>query len=146
MQPSRVASGLTGKSDVERRAVLRDVRTGSTVTSKGVAKTQLSRAEKLAKALALVKSWTQDQRDQYIVSEKFEALTDRQQELMSEAITEAEDREYEDSIGIENIDLDAETPTVDSIIGEEDDTEDEVVDDSDFDAMFEQATWEAEPT
>jgi hypothetical protein len=35
---------------------------------------------------------------------------------------------------------------VNDLIGEEDDAEDEAVDDSDFETMFEQAAWEAEGT
>jgi hypothetical protein len=142
---ARLASHLAGQGTkgVDRRQAVNGVQPGTTVTARGAAKTQSSRAEKLGKAIAAFKDWTQDQRDEYIASDKFEALSDRQQELISEAFTQLEDRAYETSIGIENIDFDAETPTVDSIIGEEDDTEDEVVDDSDFDAMFEQAEWEA---
>jgi hypothetical protein len=144
----RVAAGLTGKSDVERRAAFREVRPGSTVTSKGIAKTQLSREEKSAKSLAWAKSLTEDQREQFILSERFEGLSDSQQEAISEAFAEVADREYSDSIGIESIDYDAQTPEIDSLVGsaDEDDHADEVVDDSDsdFEAMFEQAAWEAE--
>jgi hypothetical protein len=138
----RVAAGLTGKSDVERRAAFREVRPGSTVTSKGIAKNQFSRAEKLAKTRAWAQGLTQEQRDEFVVSEKFERLSDRQQEVIAEVFGQLEDRAYENSIGIENFDLNGESPDVDSIIGDED--EDEVVDDSDFDTMFEQAAWESE--
>jgi hypothetical protein len=138
----RVASGLTGQSGVERRAVLRDVRPGSTVTSKGVAKTQLSRAEKKAKTLAWANGLNEDQREAFIVSEKFDKLSDRQQEMISEVFSEVADKAYSDSVGIADYDFDAETPDVDAIVGDEDDTEDEVADD-DYEAMFNQAEWEA---
>lgn len=140
----RVAAGLTGKSDVERRAAFREVRPGSTVTSKGIAKTQLSLAEKLAKAQAWAQGLTQEQRDEFVVSEKFEGLSDRQQEIIAEVFAQLEDRAYENSIGIENFDLNGESPDVDSIFGDED--EDEFVDDfnedTDYEPQFDTAAWE----
>jgi hypothetical protein len=143
----RLAAHLAGQGTklIDREQTMKGVQLGTTVTARGAAKTQSSRAEKLTKAIALVKGWTEEQRDQFMVSDKFEAMSDRQQELLSEAIAEVQDREYSDSIGIENIDLDAETPSVDSIMGEEDDAEDEVADD-DYEALFQTAEWEAEAT
>jgi hypothetical protein len=143
----RVAAGLTGKSDVERRATLREVVPGSTVTAKGVGKTQLSRAEKMAKTIAWAESKTEEWREQFIVSDAFEALTDRQQERISEAFSEIADKAYSDSIGIADYDFDQPSIDVDALTADET-AEDEVVDDSDsdFEAMFEQAAWEAEQT
>jgi hypothetical protein len=146
----RVAAGLTGKSDVERRAVLRDVRPGSTVTSKGVAKTQLSRAEKKAKTLAWANGLSEDQREAFIVSENFDKLSDRQQEMISEVFSEVADKAYSDSIGIADYDFDAETVDVDSL--PEDETENvgdsfEVQEGEDvesFDDVFQAVEWEAE--
>jgi hypothetical protein len=142
----RVAAGLTGKTDVERRAALREVRPGSTVTSKGVSKTRLSRQEKSARTLAWAKSLSEEQREQFILSERFEGLSDSQQEAISEAFAEITDREYSDSIGIESIDYDSPTPDIDSIVGADDADEADEVDDDDFEAVFEEAAWEAEAT
>jgi hypothetical protein len=145
----RVVAGLAGKSGAERREALGGVQVGNTVTAQGAAKTALTRDQKLAKTVSWAKDWTQDQRDQYIVSDKFEALSDRQQEIISEAFDQVEDRAYEDALGIQNIDYDAPTPDVDEIVGDdEDDDEAEANDlgDSDYEAMFEQAAWEAEQT
>jgi hypothetical protein len=119
----RVAAGLTGKTGAERRQALSGVQVGNTVTARGAEKTRSTRAEKLTKAIAAFKDWTQDQRDEYIVSDKFEALSDRQQELLSEVFSQLEDRALEDKLGIENFDFDDEPPDVDSIVGDEDDDE-----------------------
>jgi hypothetical protein len=116
----RVAAGLAGKTGAERRQALSGVQVGNTVTARGAEKTRSTRAEKLTKAIAAFKDWTQDQRDEYIVSAKFEALSDRQQELLSEAFAQLEDRALEDKLGIESFDFDAESPDVDSIVGDED--------------------------
>jgi hypothetical protein len=141
----RVAAGLAGKTGAQRRETLREVRPGATVTSKGVATTLLSRAEKLERVKAWGSTLTEEQRTSYLMSDEFDRLSDRQQELIGEGFSDLEEQVLEASLGIENVDLDAETPTVDSIIGEEDDTEDEVADD-DYEAMFNQAEWEAEGT
>jgi hypothetical protein len=76
-------------------------------------------------------------------------LSDSQQEAISEAFAEASDREYSDSIGIQSVDeleaaVAAEPVDVDALTVNDDDVEDETVDDSDFEAMFEQAAWETE--
>lgn len=55
------------------------------------------------------------------MSEKFDALTDGQQELISEAFSQIQDRAYEDSIGIDNGDLDAPLIDIDQL--PEDETE-----------------------
>jgi hypothetical protein len=141
----RVAAGLTGAKGAERRQAISSVQVGKTVTGQGVVKTGLTREQKLARALDWAKTLTPDQRDAFMVSDKFEALSDRQQELLSEAIGQIEDRAYEDSIGIADYDFDQEPVDVDALTADED-GEDEVVDDSDsdFETMFEQAAWEAE--
>jgi hypothetical protein len=78
------------------------------------------------------------------VSEKFYALPDAAAEIISEVFGRLEDRAYENSIGIENFDLNGESPEVDSIIGDED--EDEFVDDfnedTDYESQFNTAAWE----
>jgi hypothetical protein len=114
-----------------------------------VAKTQLSRAEKMAKTIAWAESKTEEWREQFIVSDAFEALTDRQQERISEAFSEIADNAYSDSIGIADYDFDAETPDVDAIVGDEDDGE--AIDaaglgEDDYAAIFDDAGWEAEQT
>jgi hypothetical protein len=139
---------MVGKSGAERRETLRDVAIGKTVTRNGVARTTLSREEKAARTLSWATSLTEDQREQFLLGERFEGLSDLQQEAISAAFAEATDREYSNSIGIQDVDYDASTPDVDSIVGsaDEDDDADGVVDDSDsdFETMFEQAAWEAE--
>jgi hypothetical protein len=144
----RLAAHLTGqgKTGAERRQALSDVKVGSTVTSRGVAKTVLTRAEKLDKTLAWAKGLTKDQREAFIVSEKFDALTDRQQEGISEAFGLIEDRAYEDSIGVANVDLDVDLPDVDAIVGDEDDGDAELdgLFDTDYESLFETAGWEGE--
>lgn len=126
--------------------MLSGVQVGTTVTAQGAAKTLLSRAEKLDKTLAWAKGLTEDQREAFIVSEKFDALTNRQQKLISEALGQIEDREYEDSIGVANYDLNGELPDVDAIVGDEEDDETEAdgLGEADYEALFETAGWEAE--
>jgi hypothetical protein len=143
----QVATRLAGTHGADRRQAMKDVQVGRTVTAKGdVAKTRLTREEKAAWTLRWAKTLTEDQREQLILSERFEGLSDSQQEAISEAFAEVTDREYSDSIGIQEIDYDAETPDVDSIIGSLDEDADEADDDSgsDFDAVFEQAEWQGE--
>ena len=135
----RVAAGLAGKNGAERRQVMRDVQVGRTVTPNGrVAKTTLTREEKAARTLSWAKTLTEDQREQFLLSDRFEGLSDSQQEAISEAFAEASDREYSASIGIEDIDYEAPTPDLD--LGDED--EDEAVDNSDWEAALEQVEWE----
>jgi hypothetical protein len=150
----RLAAHLTeqGKTGAERRQALGEVKIGSTVTPTGTTKTTLSRAEKLAKTLAWAKSLSEDQRNEFMVSEKFEALTDRQQDAVAEAFGQIEERAYEDSIGIDNSVLDAPLIDIDSL--PEDETEgvgdsfevQEGEDVESFDDIFEQSAWEAEAT
>jgi hypothetical protein len=150
----RLAAHLTaqGKTGAERRQALGEVKIGSTVTPTGTTKTTLSRAEKLAKTLAWAKSLTEDQRNEFMVSDKFEALTDRQQDAVAEAFGQIEERAYEDSIGIDNSGLDAPLIDIDQL--PEDETESpgdsfEVQEGEDvesFDDIFEKAAWEAETT
>jgi hypothetical protein len=143
----RMAVGLAGTNGAARRQAMKDVQVGRTVTRSGVSKTTRSREEKAARTLEWATSLTEDQREKFILSERFEGLSDRQQESISEAFAEATDREYSASVGIADVDYDAQTPDIDSIVGsaDEDDDAGEVVDD-DFEAVFEQAAWEAEAT
>ena len=88
----RVAAGLAGKNGAERRQVMRDVQVGRTVTPNGrVAKTTLTREEKAARTLSWAKTLTEDQREQFLLSDRFEGLSDSQQEAISEAFAEASD-------------------------------------------------------
>jgi hypothetical protein len=127
-----VSAGMAGKSKAERRQVLRNVQAGMTLTGAAhgrvtgkeqVAARRLTRQEKLAKTEAWAKSLSEDQRTEILTSEKFNVLPDRVQEIVAEVFGNLEDRAYEDSIGIENIDLDAQLPDVDAIVGDEDDDE-----------------------
>jgi hypothetical protein len=141
----RVAVGSVGKSDVERRAALREVRPGMTVTAQGgAAKTVRSREQQFDTALGWAKTLSPEQRERFIVGEKFDALTDWQQEILSKAFDQIEDRAYEDSIGVENIDFDIPTPDVDAIVGDEDESDDELdaLGETDYEELFNQAGWE----
>jgi hypothetical protein len=128
----RVASGLTGKNDVERRAALREVRPGTTVSAQGVvAKTRPTYAQQLAKALAWAKTLTESQRNAYITGEKFEALPDHTQGLVADAFGTVDDEELvlEDTVG-EPFDpatynFDAELVDPDQLADEDDDEIDE---------------------
>jgi hypothetical protein len=145
----RTASQLAAsgqKPGAERRGVFRAMQPGTTATGAGVSKTLLSRQEKLDRVKAWAVPMSEEARTEYLMSDSFDKLSDRQQEIIATAFGELEERALEDSLGIANVDLDAETPTVDSIIGEEDDDEDEAVDGSDYEAMFNEAEWESEAT
>src|SRR5439155_7193821 len=67
----KVASAA-GTKGAERRSIFRELQPGKTVTSQGVAKTGLTREQKFAKTLAWAKGLTEDQRAEFIVSEKFD--------------------------------------------------------------------------
>jgi hypothetical protein len=141
----RVAAGMTGKSDVERRAALREVRPGSTVTSKGIAKTLLSRAEKLNRVKAWGAAMSEEARTEYMIGQQYAGLSEKAQDVIAEAFAQLDELAYENSIGIENIDLDAPTPDVDSIIGgDEEDGEADDPGTADWEAMFEPDHWEGE--
>jgi hypothetical protein len=144
----RVVAGLAGKSDVERRATLRDVRPGMTVTAQGAAKTVRSRTEQLDTALGWAKTLSPEQRERFIVSERFDALSDWQQEILSKAFGQAEAESYEESTGVESFNLDAPTPDVDAIVGYEDDDESDgeldALGESNFDELFNQTPWEGD--
>jgi hypothetical protein len=144
----RLAAHLTGqgKTGAERRQALSGVQVGRTVTAQGSTPIRRTRAEKLANTLTWANGLTEEQREAFIVSERFDALTDRQQEGISEAFGLIEDRAYEDSIGIANVDLDAELPDVDAIVGDEEDGDAELdgLLDTDYESLFETAGWESE--
>jgi hypothetical protein len=140
-----VAVGTAGKPAVERREALCNVEVGKTLTGAAhgritgkeqVSARRLTRQEKFSTALTWGQEMTQEQRDDFVASDKFLNLPDSAAEIISEAFAQLEDRAYEDSIGIQNIDLDASTPTVDEIIGTDDEVDD-VYDDFDAD-------WEVE--
>jgi hypothetical protein len=141
----RLATHLAGRGTrgAERRQAMNSVQPGTTVTARGAAKTLLTREQKLARVRAWAAPMSEEARTEYLMSDSFDKLSDRQQEIISEVFGDLEERALEDSLGIANVDLDTETPTVDSIIGEEDDTEDGVADD-DYDQLFEASGWESE--
>jgi hypothetical protein len=142
----RVAAGLAGTKGAERRQALSDVQVGKTVTAQGVAKTQLSRAEKIERVKAWAAPMSEDQREAFILSESFEKLSDRQQEIIAEVFSDISDKAYSDSIGIADVDFDAESPDVDSIIGDEDEDEFDSNEDTDYESQFNPAAWETEGT
>jgi hypothetical protein len=139
----RVAAGLTGKSDVERRTALREVRPGSTVTSKGVAKTLLSRAEKIARVKTWAASMTEEARTEYMIGEKYAALSENAQDVIAEAFGELENDEYSTPFNVSSYDFEAETVDVDSLPDEGEDGEFEVQEGEDvesfddYDKLFE---------
>jgi hypothetical protein len=141
----RVAANMAGKSSVERRAALREVRPGVTVTAQGgVAKTVRSRAQQLDTALGWAKTLTPDQREAFIVSEKFDALTDWQQELFSKAFGQVDEQEAiatdltEYDFGTELVDVEALSDDGD----DEDDAELDGLAEIDYDELFNQTGWE----
>jgi hypothetical protein len=142
----RLSAHLTGqgKTGAERRQALSDVKVGSTVTSKGVAKTQLSRAEKIDRVKAWAAPMTEEQRTEYMIGEQYGSLSDNAQEVIAEAFGQIEERELEDSLGVVNIDFDAPTPDVDAIVGdeEEDDVELDGLTETNYDELFETTGWE----
>jgi len=98
-----------GIKGVERRQAIGSVKVGTTVTEEGAARTLLSRAEKVSKALGWGESLTEDQRHEFISSEEFDALTDRQQEIIAGAFGQIDSKAYDDSIGIADDDFNWET-------------------------------------
>jgi hypothetical protein len=121
----RLASQLsaTGTKDAERRQSLSAVQPGRTVTGRGVAKTVVSREQKLTRAVAWVKSLTPEQRAQFMSSEGqgFDALSERQQEIISDAFVQVENQEY--STPIADFDFEGGSPDVDAIVGDEEEDE-----------------------
>jgi hypothetical protein len=117
----RVAAGLAGKSGAERRAALREVRPGSTVTSKGVAKTLLSRAEKISRVKAWASGMSEEARTEYMIGEKYAALSENAQDVIADAFTELENDEYSTPADVSGFDFNAETMDVDQL--PEDETE-----------------------
>jgi hypothetical protein len=127
--------------------MFRDLRPGTTATATGVSKTLLTRAEKKARVREWADSMTEEARTEYMIGEQYASLSENAQDIIAEAFGEIEERAYEDSIGIENIDFDVPTPEVDDIVGDSEDTEDEAADDdyeTDYETMFNQAEWEGE--
>jgi hypothetical protein len=119
----RLASQLsaTGTRGADRRQAISAVQPGRTVTGRGVARTVVSREQKLARAVAWVKTLTPAQRAEFMSSEGqgFDKLSAQQQEIISDAIVQVENQEY--STPIADFDFDAGTPDVDEIVGEEED-------------------------
>jgi hypothetical protein len=121
----RLAAHLTeqGKTGAERWQVLSGVQVGSTVTPNRVAKTVLSPQEKLDKTLAWARGLTEDQRNEFMASEKFDALTDRQAELVGEAFGQLDSEAYDASVGISSDDFNCDASSVDINQLPEDETE-----------------------
>jgi hypothetical protein len=144
-----VASDLSarGKKGAERRQAISAVQAGRTWTARGIARTTVSREQKLAKAVAWVRTLTPEQRGGLMMSEDFDRLTDQAQELLSDAITDVENQEFSTSTGLAEFDFDSETPNVDDIVSDEDENEQEA--DSfeiveSFDDALETAEWEGQ--
>jgi hypothetical protein len=95
------------------------VQVGKTVTAQGVAKTLLSRAEKIARVKAWGASMPEKARTEYMLGEKFDSLSDRQQELISEAFTELENDEYSTPTSIASDDFiwKASSIDIDQLVG-----------------------------
>jgi hypothetical protein len=123
----RLAAHLTGqgKTGAERRQAMSGVQPGTTVTARGAAKTQLSRREKLDRVKTWATTLTEEQRTEYLIGEKYGALSENAQDVIAEAFGEIEDKAYSDSIGIADYDFDQEPVDVDALTAEEDDETDE---------------------
>jgi hypothetical protein len=142
----RLAAHLAGQGTKgsERRQAMNSVQPGTTVTARGAAKTLLSRREKLDRVKTWASPLSEEQRTEYMIGEKYGALSEQAQEIIAEAFGEIEDKAYSDSIGIADYDFDQPSVDVDALTADEDEG-DEVADD-DYEAMFNQAEWEAEAT
>jgi hypothetical protein len=142
----RVAAQLsaTGTKGADRRQAISAVQPGRTVTGRGVAKTVVSREQKLARAVSWVKTLTPEQRGQFMSSEGqgFDKLSEQQQEIISDAIVQVENSEY--STPIADFDFEAGTPDVDAIVGDEveDDAGDSFEALESFDDSFEAVEYE----
>jgi hypothetical protein len=142
----RLAAHLTGqgKTGAERRQALGDVQIGKTVTPKGVAKTLLSRAEKIDRVKAWASTMTEEQRTEYMIGEKYGALGENAQDVIAEAFGQLDEQEA-NATDLGGYDFSTELVDVEALTADE--TEDEVVDDGDvesYEALFEQAGWEGE--
>jgi hypothetical protein len=117
----RISAGLSarGTKGAERRQAMNDVQVGKTVSPEGVSRTVLTREQRLQKTVTWLKGLTPEQRDHFTASENFESLSDRQQELISDAFTEVDNSEF--STDIADIDFEAEPVDIDSL--PEDETE-----------------------
>jgi hypothetical protein len=117
----RISAGLSarGTKGAERRQAMNDVQVGKTVSPEGVSRTVLTREQRLQKTVTWLKGLTPEQRDHFMASENFESLSDRQQELISDAFTEVDNSEF--STDIADIDFEAEPVDIDSL--PEDETE-----------------------
>jgi hypothetical protein len=124
----RIAANMAGKSDVERRAALREVQPGATITAEGASKTRLTREEKLAKTKAWAETLDEEARAAYLVSDSFFAKSERAQQFIEEAFEAIDGAVNEDNAGtevdwaIQAIEQDAPYVTVDD---EDEDTEDQ---------------------
>jgi hypothetical protein len=138
-----------GTKGAERRQAIGAVQVGSMMTEKGAEPRRLTRAEKVAKAEAWGSTLDEEARTAFIISEKFNELSDSAQEAISTAWANLDEKEAADEVGA-MFDLEAaasvDTASVDiDELTAADDAEDEVTDD-DYEAMFNQAEWESEAT
>jgi HAMP domain-containing protein len=144
----RVAAGLsaTGTKGAERRQAISAVQVGKTVTAQGVARTVLTREQKIARVKAWAKSMSEEARTAYMTGEKYAALSENAQDVIAEAFTELENDEYSTPVDVSGFDFKAEPVDVDLL--PEDETE--AAGDSfeglgeDVDDAFEAAEWQAE--
>jgi hypothetical protein len=81
----RVSAHMAGKQGAERRAALRDVQPGATITADGASKTRLTREQKLDKTKAWAEGLTPEARAEYSAGEKFARLSYSAQEKIEEA-------------------------------------------------------------
>jgi hypothetical protein len=123
------------KPGAERRSIFNDMKPGMTVNAKGVAKTTLSRQEKIDRVKTWASSLTEEARTEFMMGDKYDSMSEKAQDIIGLVFGDLEERAYEDSIGVQNIDvqnidLDTPTPEVDDIIGEdeEDETDESYVD------------------
>jgi hypothetical protein len=98
----RVAAGLTGKSDAERRAAFRAVQPGATVTAEGTSKTRRTREELLADTKAWAETLDEEARAEYLSGDKFAAKSEHAQKLIEEAFDQLDSssNEFADEVDL----------------------------------------------
>jgi hypothetical protein len=120
----RIAAGLTGKSDAERRAAFRAVQPGATVTAEGTSKTRRTREELLADTKAWAETLDEEARAEYLSGDKFAAKSERAQKLIEEAFDQLDGSSDQFAAGDDgDWSLEALDQDQDADDGDEDDTE-----------------------
>jgi hypothetical protein len=105
-----VAAGMAGKPEAERFQALRNVQVGKTLTGaahgrvtgkESVTARRATRQEKIDRVKAWATTLTEEQRTEYMIGEKYGALSENAQDVIAEAFSQIEDNELvlEDTVG-----------------------------------------------